>query len=153
MLAFLVFNFFFLSKCILIFSPGLKVSIYRFIFATFYLKEHLTRSQSFFQFCNLKFGSWTHNGYNLDIVPEEASADTAKYIKHGEWTMVSMTAKRNETFYKCCPEPYPDITYTLHLRRKPMFYFVNVIAPCFMISGKEANFCSHVCLIRATYSS
>ena len=38
-------------------------------------------------------------------------------------------------FRSCCPEPYPDITFTIHIRRKTLFYFNNLIVPCFLITA------------------
>jgi len=35
--------------------------------------------------------------------------------------------------YACCVEPYPDVTFTIHMRRGSLFYVVNLIAPCFLI--------------------
>lgn len=35
----------------------------------------------------------------------------------------------------CCPEPYPDVTFTLHIRRKPGFFLYNIIIPCLVISS------------------
>ena len=87
----------------------------------------------------MKFGSWTYDGFRLDLVPEgnskECTGDIKKFIRHGEWNLVSMPCSRNELIYECCPEPYPDITYTMDLTRRHMFYFINLIAPCFLISG------------------
>lgn len=37
--------------------------------------------------------------------------------------------------YSCCPEPYPDVTFTLHLRRKPGFFLYNIIIPCLVITS------------------
>ncbi|XP_078356475.1 neuronal acetylcholine receptor subunit alpha-10-like, partial [Oculina patagonica] len=89
------------------------------------------------QICRMKFGSWTYDGFRLDLVPESDSCegDIKKFIRHGEWDLISMPCSRNEVIYKCCPEPYPDITYTMDLRRRHMFYFINMIAPCFLISA------------------
>lgn len=45
-----------------------------------------------------------------------------------------MPAVRNEAFYICCEEPYPDIVFNITLRRKTLFYTVNLIVPCVGIS-------------------
>lgn len=37
--------------------------------------------------------------------------------------------------YACCPEPYMDITFTILIRRRTLFYTVNLIVPCVMISS------------------
>ena len=44
-------------------------------------------------------------------------------------------AKRNEVIYECCPEPYLDITFTIKIRRRTMYYFYNLIVPCLLISS------------------
>lgn len=41
---------------------------------------------------------------------------------------------RNEKFYTCCDEPYLDITFNITMRRKTLFYTVNIIIPCMGIS-------------------
>ncbi|XP_048577598.1 neuronal acetylcholine receptor subunit alpha-10-like isoform X2 [Nematostella vectensis] len=90
------------------------------------------------QKCDLKFGSWTYDGFHLDIAsehPAKCEGDYKKFIKGGEWDLIGLPCRRNELVYICCPEPYPDLTYTIILRRKSMFYFVNMIAPCFLITA------------------
>ena len=37
-------------------------------------------------------------------------------------------------FYTCCDEPYLDITFNITMRRKTLFYTVNLIIPCMGIS-------------------
>ena len=44
-------------------------------------------------------------------------------------------AKRNEVIYECCPEPYLDITFTIKIRRRTMYYFYNLIVPCLLIAS------------------
>ena len=44
-------------------------------------------------------------------------------------------AKRNEVIYECCPEPYLDITFTIKIRRRTLYYFFNLIVPCLLISS------------------
>lgn len=43
-------------------------------------------------------------------------------------------AKKKKEKYPCCPTPYIDITYDIYLRRKTLFYTVNLIFPCVGIS-------------------
>ena len=57
------------------------------------------------------------------------------YQANGEFDLVSFDAIRHVEYYSCCPEPYPDITYIIRLRRRPMFYVYNLILPCILING------------------
>ncbi|XP_064498246.1 neuronal acetylcholine receptor subunit alpha-7-like isoform X2 [Pseudopipra pipra] len=43
--------------------------------------------------------------------------------------------KRNEMYYECCKEPYPDVTYTITMRRRTLYYGLNLLIPCVLISG------------------
>jgi len=47
--------------------------------------------------------------------------------------VAGISTERHETVYACCAEPYPDVTFTIHMRRGSLFYVVNLIAPCFLI--------------------
>ena len=44
-------------------------------------------------------------------------------------------AKRNELYYDCCKEPYPDVTFTVTMRRRTLYYGLNLLIPCVLISG------------------
>ncbi|KAG7221755.1 hypothetical protein INR49_029138 [Caranx melampygus] len=84
------------------------------------------------QKCDLKFGSWTYGGWSLDLKMQEA--DISEYVANGEWDLVEVTGKKNERIYACCEEPYPDITFTLVLRRRTLYYGLNLLIPCVLIS-------------------
>uniref|UniRef100_A0A3B1IRX6 Cholinergic receptor, nicotinic, alpha 10b n=1 Tax=Astyanax mexicanus TaxID=7994 RepID=A0A3B1IRX6_ASTMX len=86
------------------------------------------------QRCRLTFGSWTHNGNQMDILNGMDSADLADFVENVEWEVLGMPAKKNVILYGCCSEPYPDITYTLQLKRRASFYIFNLLIPCMMIS-------------------
>ncbi|CAG5102578.1 Similar to nAChRalpha1: Acetylcholine receptor subunit alpha-like 1 (Drosophila melanogaster) [Cotesia congregata] len=64
----------------------------------------------------------------------EVGIDLADYYISVEWDILKVPAKRNEKFYSCCEEPYPDIIFNITLRRKTLFYTVNLIIPCVGIS-------------------
>ncbi|KAL1428337.1 hypothetical protein MTO96_002722 [Rhipicephalus appendiculatus] len=88
------------------------------------------------QKCDLKFGSWTYHGYQLDLrVNSEEGGDLTTYIPNGEWDLIGVPGVRNVREYACCPEPYIDITYTIHIRRRTLYYGFNLIIPCVLISS------------------
>ncbi|XP_010171714.1 neuronal acetylcholine receptor subunit alpha-7 [Antrostomus carolinensis] len=62
-------------------------------------------------------------------------ADISNYISNGEWDLVGVPGKRNEMYYECCKEPYPDVTYTITMRRRTLYYGLNLLIPCVLISG------------------
>lgn len=88
--------------------------------------------------------------------------DLEGYYMSVEWDILSVPAIRNEIYYACCPDvrmskyiefqmiitvlslfpishskkdPYIDITFNITLRRKTLFYTVNLIIPCVGISS------------------
>nr|AWX65626.1 nicotinic acetylcholine receptor alpha 1 subunit [Laodelphax striatellus] len=95
------------------------------------------------QTCFMKFGSWTYDGYHVDLrhmsqTPDsdtiDVGIDLQDYYLSVEWDIMRVPAVRNEKFYSCCEEPYPDIIFNITLRRKTLFYTVNLIIPCVGIS-------------------
>ncbi|TWW53792.1 Acetylcholine receptor subunit delta [Takifugu flavidus] len=99
------------------------------------------------QDCTLKFTSLTYNAKVIrlllkeDIVNETKwmvewiIIDPASFTENGEWEIIHRPAKRNT--YKHIPmesNKHQDITFYLVIRRKPLFYVVNIIIPCVLIS-------------------
>ncbi|KAL0125473.1 hypothetical protein PUN28_004524 [Cardiocondyla obscurior] len=91
------------------------------------------------QSCLMKFGSWTYNGAQVDLkhVKQESGnnlvaigIDLTDFYLSVEWDILEVPASRNEEFYPCCKEPYSDITFNITMRRKTLFYTVNLIIPC-----------------------
>jgi nicotinic acetylcholine receptor, invertebrate len=56
--------------------------------------------------------------------------DLSEFYLSVEWDVLEVPATRNEEYYPCCPEPFSDITFKLTMRRKTLFYTVNLIIPC-----------------------
>lgn len=50
-------------------------------------------------------------------------------------SFLGVPAKRNELYYECCKEPYPDVTFTVTMRRRTLYYGLNLLIPCVLISG------------------
>ena len=50
-------------------------------------------------------------------------------------SIIGVPARRNVVSYDCCPEQYIDITFTIHIRRRTLYYGFNLIIPCVLISS------------------
>ncbi|XP_014289316.2 acetylcholine receptor subunit alpha-like isoform X2 [Halyomorpha halys] len=95
------------------------------------------------QTCFMKFGSWTYDGFQVDLrhldeVKDrkvvDIGIDLSEFYTSVEWDILEVPAIRNEKYYTCCNEPYLDITFNITMRRKTLFYTVNLIIPCMGIS-------------------
>ncbi|XP_055700135.1 acetylcholine receptor subunit alpha-like isoform X5 [Phlebotomus papatasi] len=64
----------------------------------------------------------------------DVGVDLSEFYMSVEWDILEVPAVRNEKFYTCCDEPYLDITFNITMRRKTLFYTVNIIIPCMGIS-------------------
>ncbi|KAI5101852.1 neuronal acetylcholine receptor subunit alpha-4 precursor, partial [Silurus meridionalis] len=86
------------------------------------------------QNCKMKFGSWTYDRAKIDLVSMDGNVDQMDYWESGEWVIINAVGKYNSKKYECCAEIYPDITYYFIIRRLPLFYTINLIIPCLLIS-------------------
>lgn len=83
----------------------------------------------------MKFSSWTYDGLQVNLLNQAEEGDLSNYVPNGEWDLIDLIVERNVVYYSCCEEPYPDITYHIVLRRRPLFYVFNLILPCVLITG------------------
>uniref|UniRef100_A0A7E4ZW14 Neur_chan_LBD domain-containing protein n=1 Tax=Panagrellus redivivus TaxID=6233 RepID=A0A7E4ZW14_PANRE len=110
------------------------------------------------QSCQMKFGGWSYNGFLMNIVqlpsrPEDVietrydergrdyqfvkvGMDLSAFYPSLEWDVIELTSKRHEQLYPgCCGQDmYIDITFEVTLRRKALFYTVNLVFPCVIIA-------------------
>ncbi|CAD5210094.1 unnamed protein product [Bursaphelenchus xylophilus] len=85
------------------------------------------------QHCSMKFGSWTYSGFFTDLYNSTVSLDP--YTPNGEWHLLSATSHRNTIYYECCPEPYNDVTFRISVRRRTLYYGINLVIPSILISS------------------
>uniref|UniRef100_A0A0N4ZYX2 Acetylcholine receptor subunit alpha-type unc-38 n=1 Tax=Parastrongyloides trichosuri TaxID=131310 RepID=A0A0N4ZYX2_PARTI len=112
------------------------------------------------QTCHLIFGSWTYGGLEVNLKHKDwhlqreeqelvigydreyyetvwivdKGIDLSDYYPSVEWDILNVPGKRHEKRYPCCESPFIDLTYEIHLRRKTLFYTVNLIFPSVGIS-------------------
>ncbi|CAF1193949.1 unnamed protein product [Adineta ricciae] len=72
------------------------------------------------------------SGINLTAESNKGQLDA--YIKNAEWDLENFTAVNDALKYDCCPTLYPFVLYTIRIRRRSLYYFTNIVVPCFLIS-------------------
>ena len=66
--------------------------------------------------CSFKFVSWTYAGDLIDLKLMNEEVDLSNYQEDAAYKLVNTTAQRNDVIYPCCPESYPDVTYTVTMQ-------------------------------------
>ncbi|XP_074836729.1 neuronal acetylcholine receptor subunit beta-2 [Carettochelys insculpta] len=84
------------------------------------------------QNCTMRFRSWTYDRTELDLVLKSDVASLDDFTPSGEWDIVALPGRRNEN---PGDSTYVDITYDFIIRRKPLFYTINLIIPCVLITS------------------
>ncbi|XP_069506671.1 neuronal acetylcholine receptor subunit alpha-7-like isoform X2 [Ambystoma mexicanum] len=51
-----------------------------------------------------------------------------------QWLPPGVPGIRHEIFYDCCKEPYPDVTFYVTMRRRTLYYALNLLIPCVLLS-------------------
>ncbi|XP_053759658.1 acetylcholine receptor subunit delta isoform X3 [Panthera pardus] len=99
------------------------------------------------QNCSLKFSSlkYTAKEITLSLKQEEKEGrsypvewiiiDPAGFTENGEWEIVHRPARINVDPSVPLDSPgHQDVTFYLIIRRKPLFYIINILVPCVLIS-------------------
>jgi len=100
------------------------------------------------QQCEMKFGTWTYDGGQVflrhidqsdDSPIVELGLDLSEYYINGEWDLMSCVAEWHSQYYPCCPDPYLDITISIVIRRKTLYFMINLIIPCVCIAALTSS--------------
>jgi nicotinic acetylcholine receptor len=92
--------------------------------------EHINRNNSEM----VKNPQIRKDGVSVKLYTVEMGIDMSDYYQSVEWDILSIPAQKNIKFYDCCKEPFYDIYFNITIRRKTLFYTVNLIIPCVNIS-------------------
>ncbi|KAM9597166.1 acetylcholine receptor subunit epsilon [Trichechus inunguis] len=97
------------------------------------------------QNCSLIFRSQTYSAEEVEFTfavdddgetIDKIDIDTEDYTENGEWAIdfCPGVIRRHDGGSADGPG-YSDVIYTLIIRRKPLFYIINIIVPCVLISS------------------
>uniref|UniRef100_A0A3B5M515 Uncharacterized protein n=1 Tax=Xiphophorus couchianus TaxID=32473 RepID=A0A3B5M515_9TELE len=84
------------------------------------------------QNCTLKFRSWTYDHTEIDLILKSEVASMDDFTPSGEWDILALPGRR--TVNPLDPT-YVDLTYDFIIKRKPLFYTINLIIPCILITS------------------
>ncbi|EPY84243.1 acetylcholine receptor subunit epsilon-like protein, partial [Camelus ferus] len=97
------------------------------------------------QNCSLIFRSQTYNAEEVEFVfakdnggeaISKIDIDTEAYTENGEWAIDFCPGViRHHNAGSADGPGDTDVLYSLIIRRKPLFYVINIIVPCVLISG------------------
>ncbi|KAL4227437.1 acetylcholine-gated cation-selective channel [Mactra antiquata] len=86
------------------------------------------------QVCKLKFGSWTYDKAQVDLLSMSEEVEVSRYVTNGEWMLTKYEIVRNEVVYPISPAIYPDVTVILTIQRRILYYVLNILFPCFWLN-------------------
>lgn len=94
---------------------------------------------SFFPFdtqrCPIKIGAWAYYSQRMNLTNSSSIVPMHDFRMNGEWQVVSTGVAWGETVLPCCKTiGYSYVEFALELRRRTIFYIVNIILPCLMLS-------------------
>ncbi len=63
------------------------------------------------QTCELVFANWVYTGDAVNLTLAEDANDTLSEIAsaHVEWELTGTDMYREDFYFQCCPEPYPEV--------------------------------------------
>ncbi|KAM8876694.1 neuronal acetylcholine receptor subunit beta-4 [Synchiropus picturatus] len=84
------------------------------------------------QNCTLNFRSWTYDHTEIDLLLKTEMASMDDFTPSGEWDIISLPGRRT---VNPLDSTYVDLTYDFIIKRKPLFYTINLIIPCVLITS------------------
>ncbi len=67
---------------------------------------------------------------SLTVVLRSQVEELNFYTNNREWTLLATTVEKRGVKYECCPQLYPDVTFSFILQRSSPSYRALLILPC-----------------------
>ena len=71
---------------------------------------------------------------DIEFYGDLEAIDITDYIMSNTWIILEHPAKKNIKKYPCCVEPYPDLTFSLKIKRLSSYYGYVFITPAVAVS-------------------
>ncbi|KAK2146132.1 hypothetical protein LSH36_630g01064 [Paralvinella palmiformis] len=87
------------------------------------------------QSCTMEIETWFYTADKVHLKKSLSEFGLETYLQHGEWTVIGTEVSQTDRVYGYYKnEAFPEVYFTIHLRRKYTFYFMYIFLPCIMLS-------------------
>ncbi|XP_026544102.1 acetylcholine receptor subunit delta [Notechis scutatus] len=99
------------------------------------------------QNCTLRFCSLRYNANEIDLqlksvnknnrvhLVEWINIEQESFKENGEWAIIHRPARKNiDSLVPRDSNKHQDVTFYLIIKRKPLFYIINIVTPCILIA-------------------
>lgn len=87
------------------------------------------------QECPIEIGAWAYKSSRMNLSSVADKIETQEFKVNGEWHVRSTKAQWREITLPCCPDiRYSKVVFTMYLDRRYMFYIMNIVLPCCLLS-------------------
>ncbi|XP_077865472.1 neuronal acetylcholine receptor subunit alpha-2-like [Saccoglossus kowalevskii] len=86
------------------------------------------------QSCEYEFGMWAYTDRQVVLRPQQDNAPLEKYIPNVEWDILTTKAVAIAKTFMGVSDTFTSIIVTMEIKRKPLYYIVNLILPCVVVS-------------------
>ena len=94
------------------------------------------------QVCNMTFSSWNYHSEQLYLLPLNSSDSLQnQFADNGVWELTKIKIRSVEKEYPygqegCtnCSKKFPELNYSLFLKRRSAFHVLNLLIPCLLLS-------------------
>jgi len=87
------------------------------------------------QECHLIFGAWSYYTTKMNMTTTSVNVNMDSYELNGEWDIMNTASVRNEFWFEANPDQkFSNIQFSVKMRRRCMFYILNVILPGLLTS-------------------
>jgi hypothetical protein len=87
------------------------------------------------QTCTMELETWHYTADMVNLTNTMTEFGMETYLQHGEWAVQGTEVRRRNRVYTAYQsEAFPEIFFTLKMRRKYTFYFMYILLPCLMLS-------------------
>ena len=87
------------------------------------------------QYCPIEIGAWSYTSNRMNLTNTINRIEMTEFKQNGEWDIRGTRAEWEGVELPCCAGMvYSKVKFTVQMNRRYMFYIMNIILPCLLLS-------------------